>query len=230
MLALDQAAPIIADDVLVVQPLQDFHLPLEPGEHSVVGRELRREDLERNLLPRFEVGGPIHDAHAAHAQFVFDFKRTNPPFGHGGLRNAIRRCGSYPRRGIGGSGIEVQPSLPDLAECIYSGECVNGDQHRTFTDSHPGGRIFRQRLAPFRSPHRSQKINESGSKLRSSTGRGGVGLFGGFFRFRGGPVFVLRLFAARFGGLFGAALGGLLAGLFGGAFLEKFFQPGRGAA
>ncbi len=38
--------------------------------------------LRRNFLPGLEEGGRVHDPHAADTQLVFNFKRSDSPFGH----------------------------------------------------------------------------------------------------------------------------------------------------
>ena len=56
-----------ADDVGMIEPADQLHLALEPGDHSLVRGDLRRDDLERDGPVHHRVMGLVDPAHRAGA-------------------------------------------------------------------------------------------------------------------------------------------------------------------
>ena len=57
----------------MIQRREDFGFALKAREPIAIGRERRRQDLDRDLALQLRVGRPIHLAHPAFADLGGDF-------------------------------------------------------------------------------------------------------------------------------------------------------------
>ena len=97
------AGGVKANDVRMVQGLEDRGFALEAGEGRRVGVEPRRDDLDGDFLAGLRVAGLVDGAHRAGADFFVDGERPKfLPDQHRRLRKVIQA--SAPRRGRSRSG------------------------------------------------------------------------------------------------------------------------------
>ena len=68
--------PVDGADVRVVERRQQPRLALETREPLAIGRELRRQDLDRDVTSEDAIARPIHFAHAAGAEQADDLVLT----------------------------------------------------------------------------------------------------------------------------------------------------------